>query len=65
MATVRLWAAEIEEFRADLACVAAPVRDAAGTVLGAVAASAPLGYFTARRDRMLTAVRRAATAIGG
>lgn len=55
---------EIEEFRPDLACVAAPVRDDRGTVVGAVAASAPAPYFSTHRDRMIEAVRQGADLLG-
>jgi len=63
LATVRLTgiAQEIEEFRSDLACVAVPVRAADGAVVGAVAASAPLAFFRAHRDRMAAAVDHAAS----
>jgi DNA-binding IclR family transcriptional regulator len=56
-------AAEIEEFRPDLACVAAPVRNAAGAVTGAVATSVPLKTFTGRQDALEDAVRRGAAAV--
>jgi len=52
-------AVEIEEFRPDLACVAAPILDGDGNVVGAVAASAPAARFAAGRRVMTDAVRHA------
>ncbi|MPZ67479.1 MAG: helix-turn-helix domain-containing protein [Pseudonocardiaceae bacterium] len=58
---------EIEEFQQDLACVAAPVRDASDTVTGAVAVSVTPTDFSHRRWRLERWVRlgagRAARAI--
>lgn len=56
-------ATEAEQFQPDLACVAAPVRDAAGSIVAAIAASAPVRYFVQHRDRMLAAVRGAAAGL--
>ncbi|MEV5752541.1 hypothetical protein AB0L00_32400 [Actinoallomurus sp. NPDC052308] len=44
--------------------MAAPVTDDRGTVVGAVAASAPAPYFGAHRDRMIEAVRQGADLLG-
>ncbi|MER5620261.1 MULTISPECIES: IclR family transcriptional regulator [unclassified Streptosporangium] len=57
-------AQEVEEFRPDLACVAVPVLDASASVVGAVAASAPLDYFRAHRDLMIEGVRESARLLG-
>jgi DNA-binding IclR family transcriptional regulator len=53
-------AQEVEEFRPELACVAAPVRNDAGTVIGAMAMSTPLTDFTRRRVVLEDAVRQGA-----
>lgn len=58
-------AQEVAEFRPDLACVAVPVRDAAGRVVAAIAASAPLAYFRAYRETMVEGVRQAARLLDG
>jgi DNA-binding IclR family transcriptional regulator len=50
-------AQEVEEFRPDLACVAAPVINEDGAVVGAVATSAPAAHFAAHRGQMAEAVR--------
>ncbi|MQA16140.1 MAG: helix-turn-helix domain-containing protein [Pseudonocardiaceae bacterium] len=52
---------EIEEFQKGLACVAAPVRDASGTVTGAVAVSVTPEDFAQRRWRLERWVRTGAS----
>ena len=54
-------AVEIEEFRPGIACVAAPVLDAGGLVVGAVAASAPVTRFARDRRLLTDAVRAGAS----
>ncbi|GAY08067.1 IclR family transcriptional regulator [Pseudonocardia sp. N23] len=54
---------EVGEFRADLACVAAPVRGPDGRVVGAVALSEPTPLFTIRRTDLQNAVRAGATRV--
>lgn len=60
---------EVEEFQPDLACVAAPVRDASDTVTGAVAVSVTPEDFSHRRWALERWVRigagRAARALAG
>jgi DNA-binding IclR family transcriptional regulator len=56
-------AVEVEQFQPDLACVAAPVRSATGAVIAAIAASAPLAYFTQNRERITAAVQAAAASV--
>lgn len=56
-------ATDTGEVQADLACVAAPVRDATGEVVAAVATGSPTAHFARNRERMLAAVRTAAAAI--
>lgn len=58
-------AQEVAEFRPDVACVAVPVRDAAGGVVAAIAASAPLAYFREHRETMAEGVRQAARLLDG
>ncbi len=51
---------EMEEFQLDLACLAAPVRDLAGKVTGAIAVSVPAREFEHRRPVLEHAVLRGA-----
>ncbi|GAA2841194.1 IclR family transcriptional regulator [Crossiella cryophila] len=57
-------AAEIEEFRPELACVAAPVRDCAGRISGALAFSVPLAEFGRRRTELTEQARAGAARLG-
>ena len=53
-------AVEVDEFIPKLACVATPVRDAGGTVVGAVSASVSSAEFDRRRPALEHAVRHSA-----
>ncbi|HWE88309.1 MAG TPA: IclR family transcriptional regulator [Pseudonocardiaceae bacterium] len=53
-------AQEVEEFRPDLACLAAPVRNDVGEVVGAMAMSTPLADFSRRRVVLEDLVRQGA-----
>ena len=55
---------DLEEFRPGLACVAAPVLAADGTVLGGVAVSVPATSFQHAQPRLAAAVRQGARRIG-
>ena len=55
---------DLEEFRPGLACVAAPVLAADGTVLGGVAISVPAASFQHAQPRLAGAVRQGARRIG-
>jgi DNA-binding IclR family transcriptional regulator len=55
---------DLEEFRSGLACVAAPVPAADGTVLGGVAVSVPATSFQHAQPRLAAAVRQGARRIG-
>ena len=55
--------ADIEEFQPGLACVAAPVVGADGTVTGAVSVSVPAAKLVADRPRLEAAVREGAARI--
>lgn len=50
-------AVEVDEFQADLSCMAAPVTDACGRFVGAVAISMPTGQLRERRWAVERAVR--------
>jgi DNA-binding IclR family transcriptional regulator len=56
-------AQEVEEFIPHLACVGAPVRDATGAVLAALALSVPAGSFPDRRRELVRTVRQGAARI--
>lgn len=51
------WALDIEEFRAKVACVSAPIRDSAGRVVAAIAISLPPGRLAREQDELVRAVR--------
>ena len=54
---------DVEEFRAGLACVAAPVRGDEGRIVGAVALAVPAASFTVRRGALECAVRAGAVRV--
>jgi DNA-binding IclR family transcriptional regulator len=53
-------AVEVEEFQPELACLGAPVVDAGGELVGAVALSVPDGQFPSRRAELERATRAGA-----
>jgi DNA-binding IclR family transcriptional regulator len=56
-------ALEVEEFKPELACLAAPVRNSAGVVTGAVATSVPAAEFSRRRWELERVIKRGAAKV--
>lgn len=54
------FALDVEEFRDNVTCVAAPVRDSAGRVVASIAISVPAGRLSGEQPTLTRAVRRAA-----
>ena len=64
LARVRGVVAEVEEFQLKVACVAAPVRDAAGTVVGAISVSVPAQEYESRQNVLEKVLREGARHAG-
>jgi DNA-binding IclR family transcriptional regulator len=56
-------AVQVEEYRAGIACLAAPVRRPDGAVVGALAVSVPVGRFAAARPALESALPRFAAEV--
>lgn len=54
------YALDLEEFRARVSCVSAPIRDSAGRVVAAIAISLPARRLDRERDELVHAVRTSA-----